>query len=262
MKKILSLVFILSLFVLTSCDDSNTLYVGTSPDYAPFEFIDNSKKGDAKYVGADIELARYIAKELGMKLVIKPSDFDTVLGSAQTGTVDLAISGITDNGDRRNNYEFSDGYYDMGDGRQLILIHKDNKDKYKTLADLNKPNVKISAQTGSVQNTILEEQIPNCDIQLRAEISLAVSELAMKKIDAVVIAEVPGLSVLKSYEDLQFIADFELDQEPSPCFILTKKGNKELIEKINTIIKKVKEEGLYQKWFDEAVLLYNSIDEE
>ena len=55
----------------------------TSPDYAPYEFIDLDKmgQGDDQYVGADIELAKYIAQELGVELEIHPMDFDSVLAS-------------------------------------------------------------------------------------------------------------------------------------------------------------------------------------
>ena len=76
-------------------DGLPTLTVATSPDFAPMEFTDLSRKGDAQYVGFDILLATYIAKELNMKLVIKPMSFDAVQVAVQTGTVDLGISGFS-----------------------------------------------------------------------------------------------------------------------------------------------------------------------
>ena len=53
--------------------------VATEPYFAPNEFIDPSKQGDGKYVGADIELARYIAEKLGVECRIVPLDFESVL---------------------------------------------------------------------------------------------------------------------------------------------------------------------------------------
>ena len=44
--------------------------MGTSPDFAPWEFKDVSS-GTTEYVGADVELAKYIAEKLGVELEIK-----------------------------------------------------------------------------------------------------------------------------------------------------------------------------------------------
>ena len=68
--------------------------VATEPAFAPNEFVDPTKTGDDQYVGADIELANYIAESLGVELRLKPMDFTTVLGSITTGKYDLAISAL------------------------------------------------------------------------------------------------------------------------------------------------------------------------
>ena len=80
--------------LLARIQERGELIVGTSPDFPPNEFIDSTKTGQAQYVGSDIELAKYIAEELGVKLTIKASSFDTVLANLQTQEIDLAISGI------------------------------------------------------------------------------------------------------------------------------------------------------------------------
>ena len=52
------------------------LTVAISPDFAPMEFVDPTKLGQAMYVGFDVILANYIADELGLELVLKPMSFD------------------------------------------------------------------------------------------------------------------------------------------------------------------------------------------
>ena len=57
--------------LLDKIQERGELIVGTSPDFPPNEFIDSTKTGQAQYVGSDIELAKYIAKKMGVKLTIK-----------------------------------------------------------------------------------------------------------------------------------------------------------------------------------------------
>ena len=91
MKKLISIILALVLlFSLASAASAETklekilaegkIIFGTSPDFAPSEFIDPNKEGDEKYVGADVELAKYIAEKLGVELVIQPMDFGALLG--------------------------------------------------------------------------------------------------------------------------------------------------------------------------------------
>lgn len=61
------------------------LIVATSPDFAPQEFIDDSKKGQEQYVGSDILMAQYIADQLGVELEIQAMDFAMVLSSVDLG---------------------------------------------------------------------------------------------------------------------------------------------------------------------------------
>ena len=84
------------------------------PYLAPFEFIDPSKKGDEMYVGADVELAKYIAEELGVECRIIPLDFATVLSSITEGKYDMAISGLAYTPARAEAMEMSSWSKDAG----------------------------------------------------------------------------------------------------------------------------------------------------
>lgn len=83
----------------------------TEPYFAPMEFIDPTQEGEAKYVGADIELAHHIADELGVDCHIIPLDFTSVLSGVTTGKYDLAISALAYTPERAEAMELSDGYY-------------------------------------------------------------------------------------------------------------------------------------------------------
>src|SRR5699024_6125145 len=105
----------------TTALDKDTLVVGTSADFPPFENVDVN--GDI--VGFDIDLINEIGKELGKEIQIENMDFDGLVGAVQTDKIDMAISGMTDNADRRKNVNFSDSYYEAS---QAILVREDVAD--------------------------------------------------------------------------------------------------------------------------------------
>lgn len=80
------------------------LTVALSPDFSPMEFVDSSKTGQDQYVGFDITLAKYIAENLGVELVIEPMGFDASQTAVYTGSVPMSISGYSWTEDRAENY--------------------------------------------------------------------------------------------------------------------------------------------------------------
>lgn len=97
-------------------DSKNQLVVATNAQFAPYEFT----VGD-KYAGIDMELAKLIADELGMELVIKDMEFDSVVTSIGKNGVDVAISGLTINPARAKVVNFSDPYEE---GAYQVIIAK------------------------------------------------------------------------------------------------------------------------------------------
>ena len=82
------------------------LVVATNAEFPPFESI----SGD-KYVGIDIEIAKIIADELGLELVIDNMQFDAVVQSIGTHSVDIGMSGLTITAERKKSVNFANPYY-------------------------------------------------------------------------------------------------------------------------------------------------------
>jgi polar amino acid transport system substrate-binding protein len=85
--------------------------VATEPYFAPNEFIDPTKSGDDKYVGSDIELAKYIGKNLGVDVKIVPLEFSAVLTGVTEGKYDMAISALAYTPVREEAMNLSKGYH-------------------------------------------------------------------------------------------------------------------------------------------------------
>ncbi len=106
------------------------LVVATNAEFAPWEY----KEGN-KYYGIDMEIAKILADELGLELVIDDMQFNMVVGAVGSQGVDIAMSGITITAERLDVINFSNPYYT----ESIVLVCKaDNKsfDSAGTVVDL------------------------------------------------------------------------------------------------------------------------------
>lgn len=249
----------LSLGLFSGCTSSDKLYVALSPDYAPHEFVNKLESGQNRYVGADVELAKYIAKKQNKELVIEAMGFSETLSAVQNGRVELAISGFTYKESRAENYEMSISYYDDGDGTQGLIVLKENEEKYSTLASLNHENILVGAQEGSVQADYVSQQLPNAKMEHIDTINNGIQYLLSGKIDALAIASNAADSVITNNQAIAKVAEnFDVTGKTG-LFALAKKGNKELIALVNEAIKEVKEQDLYSTWLEDAKKLFESL---
>ncbi|GAA6514774.1 transporter substrate-binding domain-containing protein [Merdimmobilis hominis] len=236
---------------LEKIKSSGKLVFVTSPDYAPYEFIDLEKmgQGDEQYVGSDIELAKYIADSLGVELVIQPMDFDSVLAAVSEGKCDIAISGIASKPERAEKMDFSIPYKKTS--QQGIMILKENAEKFQSVEDLNKPEVKVGAQNGSIQMEGAKEKMPDANIVPIAKLGDGVMQLQAGKIDALVIANITGDGYCETYDNLM-MADIPWELKNDGSAVAIPKGNPELVAEINRIIEETQEKDLYEQWLADA----------
>lgn len=233
------------------------LTVAISPDFAPMEFVDASKDGQDKYVGFDPTLARYLADEMGLELVISPMSFDACQTAVSMGQVDMAISGFSWTADREKNYNMSDTYHagDNEDG-QTIICMKDAGDKYKDAPNVE--GLKAGAQGASLQEIMVKEQLPNAELVSYGDITTGVMQLRKGDFDVMAVADGNAEAIIAANPDVALAGfDFEVDEKYTDNLILLQKGNDALTEKTNEILAKAKAADLYPGWYDEAKALAN-----
>lgn len=260
MKKFLALVFALLLVLsLAGCggETKNTLKVALSPDFAPMEFVDGSKSGQESYVGFDVELAKFIAKELGMELEIMPMSFDACQVAVEVGTVDMSISGFSWTETRAANYNLSDFYY-AGDNEteQTIITTKDKEGTFKSAADFS--GKKVAAQTASLQLDLCNGQLPeDCQIVEIGDLTTALLQLINGDFDALACAKGNGEVFINAHpnEVAESGFQFYVDPKQTANLILMQKGNDELTEKVNAALAKAYDAGYYGQWYDDAKAL-------
>ena len=235
---------------------TETLVVAMSPDFAPMEFYDTAKSGNDAIVGFDVILATYIAKELGMKLVIDPMSFDACMAAVASGNADLAISGFSWTAERAETFLISD-YYVAGENEtEQILITKAG-----TTIDENTDfsGMKIGAQGGSLQQLLVEEQLvtKGATLELYENINVAATALATGDIDALAVAYGNGEALVS--EDI-VLSDFyfEVEEKYKNNVLLLNEDDSELLAKVNAALAKAMAADVYDTWY-EACQIYAEV---
>lgn len=230
------------------------IVICTSPDYAPYEFEDPTKEGQDKYVGADMELARYIAEKLGVELEITAMDFDACIAAVGEARVDLGIIGMDATEDRALIMEFTDEYYN--DTSQKMVIRKEDAEKYTSIASFDETTT-VAAQNGTLQVGLVTGQT-TATLEPIAKITDGVLMLEGGKIDGLAAAEVVANSIVEKNDALTLVPEnFEYSSDGIVCGV--PKGEEELVAKLNEIIAEVVASGIYYEWMDEANALANSL---
>ncbi len=223
------------------------LTVATSPDFAPYEFYAIGEDGNPSLAGFDMALAQYIADDLGLELEVVTVDFDGVLSELQTKSVDLGMAGLSPDPKRESIMAFSDLYY-MG-GQSLVTV-KDKADLYKSFEDINKPEVSVGAQIGSIQMDLATMNSPVADIVALPKVTDIIAELLAGKMDAAYIETDVAKSYQKNYPELEIIMEVPYDQEGSSIGVC--KGNDALLAAVNGSIAKALEDGSMERFIAEA----------
>ena len=235
------------------------LTVALSPDFAPMEFVDVAKSGVDQYVGFDVLLSYYIAKELNMDLEIKPMSFDACMAAVQSGNVDLAISGFSWTAERAENFLITD-WYEAGDNEteQVLITTKENENKLTTTDAYT--GMKIGAQGGSLQELLVKETFGEDSMVLFQNLNDAVEGLITGKIDALAVAIGNGEAFISANPDkIGFSGfQFEIEEKYKNNVILVNKNDTELWAKVNTALAKAKAAELYDPWY-EACQIYSQI---
>ncbi len=256
MKKILALVLAgIMLLSFAACggnkpaDEKTVLKVATNAEFEPFESIDSKTQ---EIVGFDIDLMNAIAEKINVEVKYENMEFDSVVASIPTGTCDLAISGLTINAKRQKSVDFADPYYE-GAAQILIVAADDKTFTGTTKEDLDKQlegkSIGVcSGYTGVAYAEGDEEWgfpgIKDANIKTYDNVSLAIKDLENGTINAIIMDDSTAKEASAANKSTKVI-DVPLTIESYG--IAVKKGNTELIEKINTALAELKADGTYDK---------------
>jgi ABC-type amino acid transport substrate-binding protein len=223
---------------------TKTYNVGSDASYAPFEYVDSNKN----IVGFDIDVLKAIAKAEGFNVKFNNTAWDGIFLSLDQGTNDMLISAITITDERKQKMDFSDPYFEA---TQMIAYKKGSN---LTTLDALKGH-KVAVQNGTTGDDIVGKAFgkdsPN--IKRFDAMPLALQELANGGVDAAVGDNGVVVNYVKNNGGDKFDTAIDPNFPKEYYGIAVKKGNSDLLNKINDGLKKIKADGtydsIYKQWF-------------
>jgi polar amino acid transport system substrate-binding protein len=256
MKKLTSLFMLIGLLliVVAGCSstaskkDDNQLVIGIDDKFAPMGFRDEKNE----IVGFDIDYAKAAGEKLGKEVVFQPIDWSAKESELQSGRIDLIWNGYTITDERKEKVLFTKPYLKND---QIIVIKADSD--ISGMADLEGKNVgvqSLSSALDAVNASDLKDKITLTEFKDNV---LALSDLKIGRIDAVVIDQVVADYYMTQEKDTFKILDESL--APEEYGIGVKKGNDELLAQLQKALDELNEDGtaseISQKWFGEDRIL-------
>ncbi|TFE27221.1 ABC transporter substrate-binding protein [Cohnella luojiensis] len=232
---------------LADIKEAGKIVLGTSAEYAPYEFHKNVD-GKDQIVGFDIEIAKEIAKDLGVELEIKDMDFGNLLAEVKLGKIDFVIAGMTPDEDRRKSVDFTKNYYEA---TQAVFVRAEDKDKFTTMKDLE--GKAIGVQMGSTQEKIAKD-ITGAKVKSLGKTTELVLELKSKKVDALIVELPVAQGYVNKNPDL-FLTSIVPEYESGGSAVAVNKGETELLAEIQKTLDRLTAEKTIDKWVSEMTEL-------
>ena len=239
---------------LQQIKDAGVLVVGTSADYAPYEFH-KQIDGEDKIVGFDITMAEEIAKDLGVKVEYKDMDFDGLLGALEAEKVDIVLSGMTPDEERKKSVDFSELFYEDSN---VCIVKKGKEDSIKSEDDLKK--LKVGVQSGTTQADFITGDLGITDAKQLKRMPDLMLDLQNGNIDVIVTGKNVANINIGQYDGLAIGKTTVGKEVAESTAAAIKKSNEKvdntsLVESINNTIKRLKDENKMDEYMQEALKL-------
>lgn len=217
----------------------------TSADYPPYEFRKTGGGAGGEIVGFDVDIAKYITRELGYELEIKDTDFSGIIPALQSGRADFAMAGMTPTAERRKNVDFSDIYYEA---KNTIVTKKGAN--LTTLESLS--GKRVGVQLGSTQEKFAKEKVKGAKIVALNKTGDLIQEIKANRIDGAIIEDTIAKGFVANNPTLEFNT-VPSSAEEAGSAIAFPKGSP-LVQPFNNILQRMKQTGeidaLVKKWFE------------
>ena len=230
--------------------ERDTLLVGTTGDYRPLSF----REEDGTYWGFGIEMAKEMAKSLGVGIKFVRTSWPTLTADvlAEPQMFDLAIGGITITDARRETMLMSEGYLANG---KTILCRAEEADRFRTLEDLDKPEVRVMVNPGGLNEKFAKANLTHVTIivhQKNEEIPALVAEGEAD----VMITEITEAPYYVQTDPRLAAPLLGQPFTHGEIGVLMQKGQEDLLQTVNSTIRRMKSDGSLRRLHEKYGLVY------
>jgi len=232
--------------------DKETLIIGFDDTFVPMGFKDNN----GEIVGFDIDLAKEVSKRIGKQVTFQPIDWSMKESELNSGKIDLIWNGYSITKERKEKVNFTNPYLE---NRQVIITLVNSKINSKV--DLKGMNVGAQNQSSAVDAINKEEELlktfKDGKVYTFETNNEALMDLEAKRIDAVVADEILARYYINKKGEGKFkILNDDFGDESYGVGI--RKGDEELLEKLNEAFEDIKKDGtakkVSEKWFGKDII--------
>lgn len=221
------------------------LKVGFST-FVPWAMSD--KKGE--YIGFEIEVARRLAEDLGVKVEFVPTKWSGIIPALLTGEFDIIVGGMSIKPERNLKVNFSNPYYYTG---MSLVANKEMARDFKQLEDFNRPEVTIALRIGTTAVAAAKKHLPKAQMRQFDEEAQALQEVLNGKAHAFVTEEpLPAHQASKNPDKL--FVPIKEPFERSGIGLAVRKGDVDTLNFLNNWIRSIQDEGWLRErkhyWFE------------
>jgi polar amino acid transport system substrate-binding protein len=241
MKKLVLLLLIIFAFSLGACgEDEETLVVGTSAGFRPFEYMEGGE-----VVGFDIDLMKEIAKKMDMKIKVEDLEFEALIPAVKSGTIDVIASGMTINEKRKEQVDFSEPYFTAN---QSVLVRENFNEPLNTVEDLNNEEYIVGVQNATTGAFWADANLEETKINKYSKYIECIQDLENKNIHMIILDK-PTAEAYEKNRPVKLVMTIETDEQ----YGFAVKKDSELLDDINKALKEIKNSDtwlqLQQKYF-------------
>lgn len=230
--------------------ERGTLLVGTTGDYRPLTF----RESDGTYWGFGIEIAGEIAHALGTQISFVRTTWPTLTADvlAEPQTFDLAIGGITITDTRRETMLMSEGYLANG---KTILCRAEESNRYQTLADIDKPQVRVMVNPGGLNEKFAKENLTHAVLIVHPQNEEIPTLIAAGEAD-VMITEITEAPYYVQTDPRLAAPLLNTPFTHGEIGVLMQKGQEDLLQVVNNTIRRMKTDGTLRRLHEKYGLIY------
>jgi len=230
---------------LQSILKSGKLRVGMEPGYLPFEM----QNKQSKIVGFDVDMAKLMAKEMGVELELVPTAWDGIIGSLVTNKFDIIMSGMTVTQQRNLKVNFADPYIIVG---QTILISKKLEGKVKSYKDLNNKKYTVTSKLGTTGEQAVKKHIPRANYKSYETEPEAALEVVNGRADAFVY-DLPYCVVFYAQKGAGKMVFLDEPFTFEPLGWALKQGDPDFLNWLNNFLAQARGDGRYDKIYEKWI---------
>jgi cyclohexadienyl dehydratase len=226
--------------------ERGSLKVGTTGDFNPMSIRDPASNS---FKGYEIDAAEDLAKSLGVKLELVPTDWPTLVAGVAAGRYDIFMGGSSMNTGRAKTIAYSVPYIETG---TVPVFQKSAAGKFKSWDDINQAGVTVAVVLGTVFEQQAKAHFPKATIKAVQPPASGFQEVLAGRADVTITSSIDALGIVTRYAALGHMP-LEGARNKRPFGYIVAQGDPTWLNYVDTWIHLKKSEGFFagleKKWF-------------